>query len=145
MLTIIKDIVFLQQRCEKIESLEEAQQIANQLFKVLKNSPAGVGLAANQLGINKAVCVVNVDQPLWFMNPVLKFINEEKIQFNEACLSFPKITVTTERYKNILVGADNYTNFKFFGSHNTLECVCVQHEICHLKGETMYDYEVKNE
>jgi peptide deformylase len=145
MTNIIKDITLLQQTCEKIDSLEEAKDIADQLFKILKKSNNGVGLAANQIGINKAVCVVNIDKPIWFMNPALTPIAEEKVQFNEACLSFPDIIVTTERYKNVLVAADNYENFKFFGGHNILECVCVQHEICHLNGETMFDYEVKSE
>ena len=45
------------------------------------------------------------------------------------------------RYKNIFVLADNLNEEMAFGPQNILECVCVQHEICHLSGETMFDHE----
>jgi len=139
---IVKDIISLQQPCEKIDSYNEAKDIADELFTILKNHQNGVGLAANQIGINKAVCVINIDRPIWFMNPSFKPIGNEKIYFNEGCLSFPNISITTERYKNITVTAENHTKQLYFDQSNMLECICVQHEICHLNGETMFDYKI---
>jgi len=139
---IIKDIIFLRQPCEKIESLKEAEEIADELFEILSKNKNGVGLAANQIGINKAVCVVNVWRPLWFMNPSFIPSGNEIVHFNEGCLSFPDSIITTERHRHISVTADNHEKQLHFGPWNMLECVCIQHEICHLKGETMFDYKI---
>ena len=142
MKNIVKDIILLQQLCKKIDSHNEAKKIADELFNILNNHQNCVGLAANQIGINKAVCVINIARPIWFMNPSFKPIGNEKVYFNEGCLSFPNITITTERYKNIIVTADNHKKQLDFGPSNMLECICIQHEICHLNGETMFDYKI---
>ena len=137
---IVTDIFLLKQACQIIDDHDEAERIAKELFSVLEKSQNGIGLAANQIGIQKAVCVVNVWRPLWFMNPKMKPATEGKIEFQEACLSFPGQEVVTMRHENISVFADNHEGQLYFGPWNMLECVCVQHEICHLNGETMFDY-----
>jgi len=139
---IITDVSYLKIKCEPVASYEEAESIANLLFDVLKKSTDGVGLAANQIGINKRVCVINVTRPIWFMNPTFTNTSPETINFNEACLSFPNQVVITKRYKEILVYAENIEENMIFGPKSMLECVCVQHEICHLNGETMFDYTI---
>ena len=135
----------LRQSCDAVESLEEGAEIAKKLFKILKSSDEGIGLAANQIGINKRVCVINVSKPLVLINP--KIVSSfGKTMFKEGCLSFPGIYVLTKRYKNILVKADNHSNFLKFRCENfkdALECVCVQHEIDHLNGITMFEREYK--
>ena len=140
--SIISDLTYLKQPCENIKSLDEAKKIADELFNILASSKNGVGLAANQIGINKAVCVINVWRPIWLMNPSFTPNNDIKIKFDEGCLSFPDTIVTTERYKNITVTADNHKEKLHFGPWNMLECVCIQHEIGHLNGETMFDYKI---
>jgi len=145
--TIIKDVSKLRVPCENVKTLEEGESIAKQLFEALSNSKYGVGLAANQIGINKKVCVVNVERPLYFINP--KIVSSYgQIQFdNEGCLSFPKDIIKTERENIISVAADNFNGINFFscegGKNNKLECVCIQHEIDHLYGITMYEREIK--
>mgnify|MGYP001166849100 CR=1 FL=1 len=130
--------------CELVDDLNEGKEIADILFETLSKQENGIGLAANQIGINKSVCVVNVTKPLWFMNPKYTPANEAEIYFNEACLSFPGKAVITKRYREIHVAANNFDNLLHFGPWNMLECVCVQHEISHLLGKTMYDFEVKD-
>ena len=44
--------------------------------------------------------------------------------------------------KNIIVTADNHKKQLDFGPSNMLECICIQHEICHLNGETMFNYKI---
>jgi peptide deformylase len=148
MIDIVTNVASLQTPYGRVDSLDEAKIIADRLFATLSRYPAGVGLAANQIGIVKAVCVVNVSRPLWFANPTFTYYNTpEKTVFQEGCISFPDVTVLTERYKNIIVQADNFLqcNEMIFDEKNILECVCVQHEICHLMGETMFDYRSKPE
>ena len=139
----VEDINILRQPCERVKSYEDGKKIADELFSILKLSKDGIGLAANQVGINKKVCVVNVLTPTYFINPII-IESSGLIYFNEGCLSFPGQIVRTERYSEILVKADNFSSPKSFNFRESLlECVCVQHEIDHLSGTTMYDRQYK--
>ena len=76
---IIKDINKLKEVCEPCKSVEEGEEIASKLLKELTKSKNGIGLAANQIGINKRVCVVNVKEPLYFINPKIITLEGEII------------------------------------------------------------------
>ena len=144
-------------------SVEDGLQIATQLFEVLNKRKDGIGLAANQVGIDAAVAVVNVRKPLILINP--KIIEAwDEIPFYEGCLSYPKKGVQTQRYKNIIVKtAQAESDWYFSGAENPsdgkgsweetsdkkqdeelrlLEAICVQHEIDHLNGVTIMDRQV---
>ena len=132
----------------KKTDLETAQKIAVDLFKTL-NKEGGLGLSANQIGEDKSVCVVNVTEPFFLLNP--KIIKKEKeIVYREGCLSIPDKMVRTDRYEKIWVEADNVDDTMVFGPEKdnqvdndvlVLEAVCVQHEIDHLNGLTIFDRE----
>ena len=66
---IITEKTKLQTLCESVSSVEEGEEIAANLFNQLTESENGIGLAANQIGINKRVCVINVKEPLYLINP----------------------------------------------------------------------------
>jgi len=135
-----------------ITDLETTQKIAVELFKTL-NQEGGLGLSSNQIGEDKSVCVVNVTNPFFLQNP--KVVKKEKeIIYKEGCLSIPDKMITTKRYEKIWVEADNIDDTMFFGPEKSnqvdndllvLESVCVQHEIDHLNGLTIYDREYKLE
>jgi len=130
--------------------LETAQKTAVDLFQTLSDK-GGLGLSANQIGEDKSVCVVNVTNPFFLQNP--KIVKKEKeIIYKEGCLSIPDKMVKTNRYEKIWVEADNVDDTMIFGPEKsnqvdndllTLESVCVQHEIDHLNGLTIYDREFK--
>jgi len=132
--------------------LETAQKTAVDLFQTLGDE-GGLGLSANQIGEDKSVCVVNVTNPFFLQNP--KIVKKEKeIIYKEGCLSIPDKMITTKRYEKLWVEADNVDDTMFFGPEKSnqvnndllvLESVCVQHEIDHLNGLTMYDREYKLE
>ena len=147
-------------------SVDEGYKIAEILFSVLNERKDGIGLAANQVGIDASVAVVNVREPLILINPVIKEQWEE-IDYYEGCLSYPKKGVNTKRYKNIIIHTEQEeSDWYFSGVENpsdgkgswekeqqnkedaelrTLEAVCIQHEIDHLNGITCIDKEVKLE
>ena len=67
-------------------SVEEGLAIAEELFQILNKRGDGIGLAANQVGIDAQVAVVNVREPLVLINP--KIISKENpIDYYEGCLS----------------------------------------------------------
>ena len=57
---IIQNKEELNIKCEPCKSVKEGEDIGKQLLKELAESGNGIGLAANQIGINKRVCVINV-------------------------------------------------------------------------------------
>jgi len=145
-------------------SVDEGLSIAKDLFNILSERKDGIGLAANQVGIDASVAVVNVREPLILINPVVKEQWEE-IDYYEGCLSWPKKGVNTKRYKNIIVHTEQEECDWYFSGEPTpgegmgtweqdksnkedetqrvLEAVCIQHEIDHLNGISCIDKEVK--
>ncbi len=82
-------------------SVEEGMAIATELFQILNKRGDGIGLAANQVGIDAQVAVVNVREPLVLINP--KIISKEvEIPFYEGCLSYPGKGCHTKRYRDIV-------------------------------------------
>ena len=141
----VTDKKILSKVCKPCGSKIEGIRIGNKLLEVLAEVGDGVGLAANQVGIDSAVCVVKVKEPIVLINPKIvgKF---GKSFFQEGCLSFKGDYVLTERWTDIVVVDDNHPNQSFFSfEKNALECVCVQHEIDHLNGITMFDRAVDKE
>ena len=145
-------------------TIDEGLSIAKDLFNILNTRKDGIGLAANQVGIDANVAVVNVREPLILINPEIKEQWDE-IDYYEGCLSYPKKGVHTKRYKNIVVHTEQEEcDWYFSGAPNpsdgkgswekensdkedeelrTLEAVCIQHEIDHLNGISCIDKEVK--
>ena len=154
----------IQKKLRKV-SVDEGLKIAKELLNILSERKDGIGLAANQIGYDAAVAVVNVREPLILINPVIKEQWDE-IDYYEGCLSFPKKGVHTKRYKNIIIHTEQEESDWYFSGAETssegkgtweeegrkqdqqlriLESVCVQHEIDHLNGITYIDKEYKRE
>ena len=145
---IVKDKSKLTTRCEPT-NIKDGEEIAVRLLHELRTSEeSGIGLAANQIGINKRVCVINVKEPLVLINPEIVERSEKEFIFPEGCLSFPNKKVRTKRNVSVKVKADNHKSTLSFSAdskevNDAFECVCVQHEIDHLDGITMFDREFK--
>ena len=144
---IITEIKKLQTICERVSLVEEGEEIGAQLLKELTETKQGIGLAANQIGINKRVCVVNVKEPLVLVNPRIVEHSEDQFVFAEGCLSFPGKHVKTGRHTSVIVEADNHEGKLSFSAesedvNDAFECACVQHEIDHLDGITMFERSV---
>jgi len=144
-------------------SVEEGMAIATELFQILNQRGDGIGLAANQVGIDAQVAVVNVREPLVLINP--KIISKEvEIPYYEGCLSYPKKGVHTKRYRDIVVSTEQSESDWYFSGaeensdgksvwdkgnmkqdqeNRILESVCVQHEIDHLNGVVCMDRKVE--
>ena len=146
-------------------SVEEGLVIAEELFQILNKRGDGIGLAANQVGIDAQVAVVNVREPLVLINP--KYIKKEnEIMYGEGCLSFPGHAIRTKRYRDVIISTEqSESNWYFSGAKENsdgksgwdkgnmkqdqelrlLESVCIQHEMDHLMGKTIHEREVKLE
>ena len=143
-------------------SVEEGLEIATELFNILNERKDGIGLAANQVGIDASVAVLNVREPLILINPVITEQWDE-IDYHEGCLSYPNKGISTKRYKNIIIQTAQEESGWYFSGVETgnegkgtwegakkhdqeqrlLESICIQHEIDHLNGLTIVDRENK--
>ena len=130
--------------CDKVIDVDEGERIAERLLTELNNSKLGIGLAAPQIGITKSVCVINVKEPIILINPEI-LESEGEFIFKEGCLSYPKKVIPVKRYTMVAVDADNLDEPLVFDikkegtMQHILETACVQHEIDHLDGITMFD------
>ncbi len=157
-----EDNPLIQKKLKEV-SVEEGLEIATKLFEILNERGDGIGLAANQVGIDAQVAVVNVREPLILINP--KIVSKEnEIPYYEGCLSFPGKGVHTKRYETIQVETAQVEGSWIFsgvseGNNESrgswekdksnqdrelriLEAVCVQHEIDHLNGMRILDRQV---
>ena len=144
-------------------SLEEGNKIATELFQILAERKDGIGLAANQVGIDASVAVVNVRNPIILINP--EIVEQwDETPYYEGCLSYKGKGIHTKRFKNIVVKTEQEDGEWYFsGTENPsdgkgsweessdkkqdqelrlLEAICVQHEIDHLNGMTIHNRQV---
>jgi peptide deformylase len=140
-------------------SVDEGLKIAEELLNILSERKDGIGLAANQIGYDAAVAVVNVREPIILINPEV-IEQSHIINYYEGCLSFPKKGVHTKRYRDVIIKTEQEESGLYFSGAETgveargtweqdvktqdtelrlLESVCIQHEIDHLNGITCLD------
>ena len=135
---------------------EEIDSISTTLLQELTKH-GGIGLSANQIGLDVRACVINVKEPLVLINPRVTEVSQDTVAYVEQCLSIPKSMrkpVKTVRHKSFTVECDNLgtvifspdtekgtweTSEEFFSDEGLLECVCAQHEIDHLNGILITD------
>ena len=157
MIKIVTDTSALKKPIPTTTFTKEEQDLATAALLTAVTEHQGLGMSANQIGLNKRICVINVkEQPLVLVNPTIVEESEEKIMYFEGCLSLPKTMkkpIKTVRSYGVKVKADNFPDVldfstkerkhedinALFGDVDLLESVCVQHEIDHLNGLTIRD------
>ena len=157
MIKIVTDTSALKKSIPTTTFTKEEQDLATAALLTAVTEHQGLGMSANQIGLNKRICVINVrEEPLVLVNPTIVEESEEKIMYFEGCLSLPKTMkkpIKTVRSYGVKVKADNFPDVldfstkerkhedinALFGDVDLLESVCVQHEIDHLNGLTIRD------
>ena len=153
---LIKDPNKLRKPLEpKPMTQEQIDEISTTLLTELKRH-GGIGLSANQIGLDVRACVINVKEPLVLINPIVTEVSKDTVAYVEQCLSLDKTMkkpVKTVRHKSFTVECDNLGTVifspdqkepwkdsnEFFSDEGLLECVCAQHELDHLNGVLITD------
>ena len=103
----------------------------------------GIGLAANQVGINARVFVIghrdNPEAAQAFFNPVVVATVDEIDDLEEGCLSFPGVYVKIKRPKKILARWQNSKGEWQESEFDGYNCKCFLHELDHLEGIVFQD------
>ena len=148
---IIKDINKLRIKSEPVQKEDSWMYLAEQMFNVMLENK-GVGLAAIQVGIPERLFVMK-DQKhgdlLAIVNPKIDDIYDPFIYPDERCLSFPGVSLSTNRFKYVRMTYWCYNKQleEFVQRTSTFdgnESVVVQHEYDHLEGIVMSDKEYKS-
>ena len=155
-MTSPKKIKTIGDRCLRVTSEEvvfDKKEMA-ELYKDMCDAmweADGIGLAAPQIGINKRVIIVDETTEEHgkyahlMVNPKITWKSEEKVLFDEGCLSVPDQNGEVLRPKEIKITFQNkegkYKKWKLDG----IAARVVQHEIDHLEGILFVDYIKKND
>ncbi|OQX86259.1 MAG: peptide deformylase [Candidatus Omnitrophica bacterium 4484_70.2] len=105
----------------------------------------GIGLAANQAGLDLKLVVIDIPPFKTNKNIVFKLINpkilkkEGRRKFEEGCLSFPNLSLTIKRAERVWVEAlDERGKILNLEAKGILSIV-LQHEIDHINGIVFID------
>ncbi len=135
----------LRQVCEPCSFDDKSLgKLSKQMIKLMyKNN--GCGLAAPQVGVLKRLVVIDCDvenearNPIVMVNPEIIELSDDSVVYGEGCLSCPGITVEISR--------PSYAKARFFDLQGEEWTIggdgllgrCLQHEIDHLNGRTMFE------
>lgn len=121
----------------------EIQSLIDDMAETMYAAP-GCGLAANQIGVDLRIFVVDCageDEPSdfrVFINPEI-LEKDGQVVWNEGCLSFPGVTEEIKRAERVKVRALGRDGKPFELETDGLLAVAIQHENDHLNGVLMID------
>ena len=100
---------------------------------MIENS--GMGLAANQVGVEQRVFIMDNEERYYFNPKIVSESNELCID-KEGCLSFPNMWVHVKRPKEISVEWQTKAGVFKYAKFDDYWGKCFQHELDHLNGVT---------
>ena len=135
----------LTQRADVVTVFDkELQSLAHDMFHICRtNNIRGAGLGANQVAVLKRVIVVNCpDLKTAMVNPkIMEFSKKTDIK-EEGCLSHPGKKVEIERSVSVTVSFQDLDGAAQACILSSFVARVVQHEIEHLDGINIIDYEI---
>ncbi len=120
------------------------------MFETMYDAP-GIGLAAIQVGVARRVLVIDLQEPAEeggepardpraFVNPELTPVGDERVIYNEGCLSIPDQYGEVERAALIDARWRTPDGEERQGRFDGLMAICLQHEVDHLNGVLFTDH-----
>jgi peptide deformylase len=112
--------------------------LIDDMIETMDNAP-GVGLAAQQVGLDLRVCVIRVENQLFeVVNPEIRHVSGEEGDW-EGCLSAPGLRAWRIRAEHaVMKGRDRHGRSVTVSGHGLL-ARAIQHEFDHLHGELYLD------
>ena len=124
----------LRKKCKPVEAIDDRVRAALEEMRILMHIHNGIGLAANQAGLDMHMLVCETRGCLFkLINPQITKL-EGEVKFGEGCLSFPGIELDVKRAKKIFIEAldENGKPIKFWV--DDVLAIVLQHEIDHING-----------
>lgn len=120
------------------DELSSLSELTAEMTKTMKEYE-GMGLAANQIGDDRDVFVIDVGNgPEFFLNArIIEQTTPTKYQ--EGCLSIPGVTYETTRFKSVKLQYMKLDGTTHEGVFDGQEAIAIQHEVDHLQGKLYID------
>ena len=135
----------LKKKAELVDNIDgDIQGLIDNMITLMYQS-SGIGLAANQVGIEKRVIIFDIDYRekgkdlTVLINPKI-ILAEDKIEFEEGCLSVPDFQEKIARKKYIQAQGLDRDGKPITIEAEDLAAICIQHEIDHLNGTLILDH-----
>jgi peptide deformylase len=118
---------------------DEVRALVDDMVETMNAAP-GIGLAANQIGDSRRVCIVDLSAGeklgslIVLVNPRIVEANGRQVG-EEGCLSFPDITLEVERAEHVRVEALDRHGKTFELAAEGLLARAILHECEHLDGQ----------
>ena len=136
----------LRQKSLSVKKVGKEEQVLMDDMLETMYAANGIGLAAIQIGVPKRIIVMDISKkdeknnPMYFVNPIIKNKNSETSTYEEGCLSVPNFFAEVDRPKKCDVEYFDYDGKKKILNAEGLLATCIQHEMDHLEGVLFIDY-----
>ena len=143
---VIEPDPILRKKSSKLENVDDhTRKLLDDMLQTMYKAP-GIGLAAVQIGILKRLIVIDISKkeeeknPIFLINPEIKFKSKKTSLYEEGCLSLPGYFAEIERPSECNIEYVDYYGKKKELKAEGLLSTCIQHEIDHLNGVLFVDY-----
>lgn len=132
-------------------NVPELQELTQDMRQIMKDN-IGMGLAAPQVGDPRRIIIVEYPGDdegkgavpfTVLINPKIISKNKETNEMNEGCLSIPYVEVPISRATSVTVAAQDISGKEIKIKAKGVFARILQHEIDHLNGKLILDYEKK--
>ena len=138
-----EDDPILKQKAENwdFENHVNAAVIEREMLELMRASNA-IGLAGNQVGLLRRVFVMKLKdgREIGCFNPWIMYGDNDKIEGEEGCLSFPNLWLKVKRDNKISAMYLDNTGKRCIIELEGIDARCFQHELDHLDGITFTEY-----
>ncbi|HMP98076.1 MAG TPA: peptide deformylase [Kiritimatiellia bacterium] len=134
---------------------DEVRALGQEMITIMRQSE-GVGLAAQQIGETRAICVIEVPEeydldddgnrlnpelamPMVLINPVISAPSKKEVSREEGCLSFPGIRGSITRPRDIHLTCLDEKGNPVDVDVRGFTARVIQHEVDHLNGILFID------
>ncbi|MDP2940305.1 MAG: peptide deformylase [Candidatus Omnitrophota bacterium] len=130
----------LRRKAKPLKYISETERKIFEEMARIMHKAEGIGIAANQIGIDKQMLVLDIGHGVMMLaNP--KIIKKEGVDtLEEGCLSIPGIIIKVRRPKKIVVECLDKDNCVIKFEAVDILSRALQHEIDHLNGKLIIDY-----
>ena len=151
----LKGDEILIKKAKEIEVVDEKIKILAEDMLETMYANDGIGLAACQVGMLKALIVYDVKyiedtdskgrkiepvkEPHILINPKITYMSKAMVEVEEGCLSFPNEFDNVYRHEKIKVEYTDINGKKKNKTASGMEAVVIQHEFDHLNGIVFLD------
>ena len=136
----------LRQKSAAVDAVTpEVRRLVADMFETMYAAP-GIGLAAIQVGVPLRVITMDLSrkedekQPRVFINPEIVSASEDRVPYEEGCLSVPDYYEEVQRPTRVRLRYMDIDGKVHEEDAEGLFATCIQHEMDHLEGVLFIDH-----